>query len=170
MHDSAVYRNLRGRIPAARTRQPNIRILTDKHHVWSCDSSERWRASHSAHHGRWLRSSAACPPPWCVRTERPRWEHCRHPATKPRIKYKATGWNEKRQHLLGNIRSPYHHVIPSEASPGMRISHHTKGHYLCLRFCGGTKFKEELHNVAVSLLGGKKQSRRPCLDRIKEKD
>lgn len=40
--------------------------------------------------------------------------------------------------------------------------------YLCPALSGGTKFKEELHNLIMTLLGGKKQGGGACLEeRIK---
>lgn len=41
---------------------------------------------------------------------------------------------------------------------------HVSSDYLCLEFCGGTKFKKELHDVMMSLLGGEEQSRRTRLE------
>ena len=37
------------------------------------------------------------------------------------------------------------------------------GLYLCVEFSRGTKFKKELHNVTVTLLGGEEQGGRACL-------
>lgn len=38
--------------------------------------------------------------------------------------------------------------------------------YLRLEFSGGTEFKEELHDVIVTLLGGEEQGSRACLQRM----
>lgn len=42
--------------------------------------------------------------------------------------------------------------------------------YLCLEFSGGAEFKEELHDVIVTLLGGEEEGGRACLERERERD
>lgn len=151
------------------------------------------RASQLADHERWLHSSAGCPPPWRDHTERQQWELCHHPATKTheQNKFLAAGriktsglspWVKKTAAYLAYhclIISPWcilkSEVIASWHSlthPALQKLWYTSlciVAYLCLEFSGGTEFKEELHNVMVSLLGGEEKGGWTCLEGMMKK-
>lgn len=56
------------------------------------------------------------------------------------------------------------------SSPAMHIMVSCTAAYLCLQFSWGTEFKEELHHIMVSLLGGEEQGSRTSLEGKLKKD
>lgn len=159
MSDSAVCRNWRGRIPAAGT------LCVRGGEGGGTEDS------HSAGREHWLHSSAGCPPPWSVHTETRRWELCHRPATKTceDTHTRETKWS---QHCKPQSEqtNPCIIFVFVSLSPAMHIMVPCSAAYLCLQFSWGTEFKEELHHIMVSLLGGEEQGSRTSLEGKLKKD
>lgn len=172
-------RNLRVQIPAAKTLQfekLTRQRLTRGYVEGQTDLTRGWRckgSSHLAGHEHWLHSSTGSPPLWSAHTERQQLEPCHRPAAKhAREQQYSYAWLSLSSILCTFIQCPLKLMVNSCLTWWQHSPPHPlwstplcPAAYLRLELSGGPEFKEELHSVVVSLLGGEEQGSRTWLHR-----